>query len=188
MQPATFWHAQVETVQGPFIDDGVLVASGHQLLQHLLFIASVVASELAFGEQRVETGVAVVEHRADRLWCQLGQLHRLRRNAGAYQHVALHHQGHAPDVVAGEVVDPGLGDITAYVDVAVFHGAGNARPSQDVELRRAPDLGGQARHQVIEDALGGLVAVQLHHGHRPAVGNREAQRCGRCQACRGDHP
>jgi len=45
-----------------------------------------------------------------------------------------------------------------------------------MKFGRHADLGREADHHVVQDALGGMAAFQLHHRHRPAVGNHETQR------------
>ncbi len=157
-------------------------------MQHLLFAAGVVALQLAVGEQRLEGRVAVVEHGADILRSQLRHIHRQRRDVGADQHITLHQQGDAPDIIAGQVTQPRLCDVAAHINLAMFHGWGDAGPGQYLELHRMANLGGQAQHQVIQNALGRLAGLDLHQGHGPAVGNGEAQRGGCRQAQCGDHP
>lgn len=93
----------------------------------------------------------------------------------ADQQVALDEQRDAPDVIAGRVGQPGLGDIAADIDFLVVHGCLHAGPGQDMEFGRVADLGGEAGHQVVENALGGPATFDLYHGHGPAVGDREAQ-------------
>ncbi|MNP06017.1 hypothetical protein D3C76_979840 [compost metagenome] len=168
--------ALIEPVQGPLIADGVAVAAGEEFFQHLLLIAGVVAMQALGVEQRLQGRVAVAQHGADGLMRQVRRIDRGGARMPGDQQVGLGKERDAPEEVAGLVGQPRLRGITADIDLAVVHGVLHPCAGQHMELGRYADLGREAEHHIKQDALGRFAPFQLHHGHGPAVGYREAQR------------
>ncbi|MCY1446546.1 hypothetical protein D9M71_631240 [compost metagenome] len=168
------------------IADGIAIAAGQEFFQHLFLIACVVALQLAAVEQRLQGRVAVAQHGAYGLLRQVGGFDCVGRRRPGDQHVRLSEERDAPEIIARLFRQPRLCGITADIDLALLHGALYAPAGQYVEFGRYADLGREAEHHVIEDALGRFAPLKLHHGHAPAVGYHEAQRCWRRRAVQAD--
>ncbi|MNV68314.1 hypothetical protein D3C71_1611540 [compost metagenome] len=168
------------------IADGIAIAAGQELFQHLFLIACVVALQLAGVEQRLQGRVAVTEHGANGLFRQVGGVDCAGRRMPGDQHVRLNEERDAPEIIVRLIGQPRLRGITADIDLALLHGVFHPPAGQYMEFGRHADLGREAEHHVMQDALGRFAPFKLHHGHGPAVGYHEAQRCLRSHAVQAD--